>query len=131
MACTGNSTEICGGSGRLSVYTYNQPYTPSVIPATVGSYRLKGCYTDVKATRGLSAYAFTSATLTDESCVANCQSRGYSYAGVEYGDECYCGNTLASTSLPANITDCQGRFCAGNSTEFCGAGSRMLVYSTA
>ncbi|KAE9379342.1 WSC-domain-containing protein [Stipitochalara longipes BDJ] len=128
--CTGNSSETCGGTNRLSVYTYNKPYTPAVVPAAVGAYNLKGCYTDVVATRGLSAYTVTSTTMTNEVCVSTCQSKGYSYASTEYASQCYCGNSIGSTSVPTSITDCTGLYCAGNSTEFCGDGLRMLVYST-
>ena len=58
----------------------------------------------------------------------------YAYAGVEYGRECWCGNTLNvagnSGSTPSkNVTDSQCSFtCPGNSTEYCGAGSKLNLY---
>jgi hypothetical protein len=42
--------------------------------------------------------------------------------------QCYCGNTLASTSVLKPDTDCS-MLCAGNSSQFCGAGSRLSLYA--
>ena len=42
--------------------------------------------------------------------------------------QCYCGNTLAGTSAIKPDTDCS-MTCAGNATEFCGAGSRLSLYT--
>jgi hypothetical protein len=33
MACNGNSTEICGGPGRLNVYNYQGQYNPTATSA--------------------------------------------------------------------------------------------------
>lgn len=130
MACNSNSSGMCGGSNRLRVYSYNLPYTAAQLPPVIsGNYKLKGCFSDNVNVRSLNASSFHSPTLTDESCVTNCQLLGYSLAGVEYGDECCCDNALVSTSALTNITDCQGMFCAGNSTEFYGSANRLLVYS--
>ena len=72
----------------------------------VGTYNLSGCFTDSQAARGLSNFTTASSTsMIVESCVSSCQTRGYSKADVEYGSECYCGNTLATTSTPAPISD--------------------------
>ncbi|KAJ7227573.1 hypothetical protein C8J57DRAFT_1093042, partial [Mycena rebaudengoi] len=62
-------------------------------------------------------------------CTQKCFSLGFTYAGVEYGDECYCGTGLVSDVLAANISDCD-KPCAGDPTIPCGAGWRMQVYNT-
>jgi hypothetical protein len=132
MKCSGNSTEYCGGSSRLSVYNNTAYVAPSILPS-IGDYNLKGCYTDSTASRGLSAYSFVNGTgMTEELCVTTCQAKGYSIAGIEYGRECYCDNAIASSSTlaPGGIADCQAMFCPGNKKEYCAAGSRLLVYST-
>jgi hypothetical protein len=129
MACGGNSAQTCGGSSRLNVYN-NTLYEPSSIVPSVAPYDLKGCFIDSSTARGLSSFVYTSATnMTVEICVGKCSGKGYSFAGVEYGAECYCGNTLASTSTPAPLSDCN-MFCNGNTKEFCGSSKRMLVYSS-
>ena len=49
--------------------------------------------------------------------------------GLEYGRECYCGDELAAGSVKAPETDCTFP-CSGSSTELCGAGFRLNVYTT-
>lgn len=46
---------------------------------------------------------------------------------MEYGQECFCGNTLAATAATAEEKDCNMK-CAANSYELCGAGDRLSVY---
>lgn len=41
----------------------------------------------------------------------------------------YCGNSLASSSNEAPTEDCN-MVCAGDSTQYCGAGNRLELYST-
>lgn len=131
MACSGNAGEICGGSSRINIYNYTAPFTKPVLPPTIGAYNLQGCFVDSTASRGLSSYSFSNGgAMTNELCINTCSSKGYALAGTEFGDECYCGNALASTSSPALITDCEALLCPGNSTEFCSAGNRLLVYSS-
>lgn len=49
---------------------------------------------------------------------------------MEFGKECYCGNSLADTAVAASeLYECKRSFCVGDKTEFCGAGSRLLLYS--
>lgn len=70
--------------------------------------------------------------MTIELCLSTCYD--YKYAGVEYGRECWCGNTLnlvgnEGASPASNVTDesC-GFLCPGNATEYCGAGGRMSLF---
>jgi hypothetical protein len=127
MKCTG-STEMCGGGSRINIYNYTLPYAGAQLVPSIGAYNLKGCFMDAVTARGIIGYELTSSSMTNELCVSACQGKGYTLAGIENGDECYCGNTL--TTAPANITDCEAYFCPGNSKEFCSAGNRLLVYST-
>ncbi|RAL65885.1 hypothetical protein DID88_005548 [Monilinia fructigena] len=60
-------------------------------------------------------------------CTAACQSGGYLLAGVEYADECWCGNQLSNGGTLAPEGDC-AKLCAGNSSEFCGGTNRLDVY---
>jgi hypothetical protein len=60
------------------------------------------------------------------SCTQKCFSLGFTYAGVEYGNECYCGTGLVSDISTANVADCDMP-CAGDTTITCGAGWRMQV----
>lgn len=69
-----------------------------------------GCYTDSVGTRTLPGSTYNGNAMTEESCVSFCQSHGYPYAGTEYGGECYCGASLASTGTVASGSDCNVSF---------------------
>jgi hypothetical protein len=59
-------------------------------------------------------------------CASFCTQR-YSIFGVEYGGECWCGDSLGIESNATAGTDCDMP-CGGNSAETCGAGNRLNVY---
>ncbi|KAI9286412.1 WSC domain-containing protein [Umbelopsis sp. AD052] len=65
--------------------------------------------------------------MTVEGCEAECTANSYMYAGVEYSNECWCGNTMQPTSAPSS--DCNMP-CKGNASEICGAGDRFNVYKS-
>ncbi|KAI0005187.1 heme peroxidase [Xylariaceae sp. FL0662B] len=96
---------------------------------TLGGYKLVGCKTEstTQGTRALGDAAFAYDGMTLESCMGNCT--GYIYWGAEYGRECYCGNSLHSTSEEADLADCN-MICSGDATEYCGAGNRIELYIT-
>jgi hypothetical protein len=85
------------------------------------------CWTEGSGVRALSGAAFAYDEMTLESCMANCT--GFDYWATEYGRECYCGNSLHSSSSEAPAEDCN-MVCGGDPTEFCGAGNRLELYST-
>lgn len=123
MACGGDSTETCGGSNLLSVYENNEYATPG--GSTIPGYKYLGCYNDTTASRSLSGGYTGSDTMTVEACASYCN--GANYFGVEYYDECYCGDTLATDSTVQAVTDCSYP-CSGNSSEFCGGSNRLDLY---
>lgn len=54
--------------------------------------------------------------------------------GLEYGQECFCGNVLAgsdgsSESREAEEEECDMK-CAGDGRSKCGSGDRLSVYKT-
>ncbi|KAL7419434.1 hypothetical protein Q5752_006272 [Cryptotrichosporon argae] len=64
--------------------------------------------------------------LTIDSCLTLCEEQGFTFAGVEYADQCYCGN-----SVPSTITYKDGGCdmpCSGDSTELCGGGYILDLY---
>ncbi len=61
--------------------------------------------------------------MTAQECAAHCAD--YSYFGVEYGRECWCGNRRPLNPAPA--AECSFT-CAGDSTQLCGAGGRINVW---
>ncbi|OHF01835.1 WSC domain-containing protein [Colletotrichum orchidophilum] len=147
MPCADNSTEYCGGSSRLNLYkldgTLPEPTnavptgattTTSAAPTStappanerVGDWLFQGCYTEGTGVRALSSRTYANDSMTLESCGAFCE--GLAYFGTEYGRECWCGDEFGTGSaLAANQKDCSFP-CAGDSTQFCGAGDRLQVY---
>lgn len=103
--------------------------TTSVTPAAptvVGNYTSLGCYNDTVSARALQGGYTSNSKMTIEMCGSYCS--GYTYWGVEYGQECYCGNTLLNGSQNKTLSSCSFT-CPGNSTELCGAGNRLQMYS--
>ncbi|KZF19119.1 WSC-domain-containing protein [Xylona heveae TC161] len=139
MACTGNKNEICGGPNRLTVWSVSgsgsgsgsSSSTTSSAPSSptgVGSYQLKGCYSEGTTGRALVSNSYVDTTgMTVESCIAFCQKSNYPYAGVEWSQECYCGTTISNGAAPASSSDCN-MVCTGNSKEICGGSSRIDIY---
>ncbi|GIZ42477.1 hypothetical protein CKM354_000574700 [Cercospora kikuchii] len=129
MRCAGNSSQICGNGNRLSVYTTGSTYTaPTTNPGPAGWSSL-GCYTDSVGSRSLGSQQFIDAganAMTVAACTQACKSAGYSVAGLEYANQCFCDAKLQDSATPAN--DGCDMACAGNSTELCGGSNRLNVY---
>ncbi|OAF57262.1 hypothetical protein VC83_04669 [Pseudogymnoascus destructans] len=90
------------------------------------NWSYKGCYVDSVAARVLSGSAYNSDSQTEGACASYCGTKGFKYAGVEYGVECYCGNVLTVAAAEAEA-DC-AMACAGNADELCGGPNRINVF---
>lgn len=74
----------------------------SNLPTT---WTYQGCYTD-PGPRTLSGPSYVNSTaMTDETCIGFCSEQYYIYAGTEYSQECYCGNSTTAGAVAAS-TDC-------------------------
>lgn len=138
--CSGDLNQVCGGNGvgagaggtYISVFQnpdagtgQPQPGAPVVNPGVDG-YKSIGCYTESTQGRALPNGAQTDKK-TVKQCIDACKTTQYTYAGVEYGGECWCGNAFSAGAVPAPIGDCN-MLCNDNQTEYCGGGSRLNVY---
>lgn len=126
MGCTGNSSEACGGPGTITVYE-NPPLTPHIYPGD-NCWTSQGCYTDSTTSRTLERRVSPSGPGV-EACLTTCQAQGFSWAGLEYGSECWCGSALASTAQLT--TDGCDMTCQGFVDEFCGGAGSMNLYQIA
>ncbi|MCJ1427052.1 hypothetical protein MMC29_004955 [Sticta canariensis] len=134
-ACSGNKNETCGGNGYfnngdsfISLFSNGLGGSgPTVVPS-VGGFNYSGCYTEATNGRALSGKTLNANDMTIEHCASNCTS--YKYFGVEFGSECYCGNTLGAGTVKAAGTDCS-MTCPGNPNEICGNGNRLTLYAVA
>lgn len=129
MPCAGNAAAICGGPSVLSVYN-NTDIVAARDPAVVagaGGYVSAGCWAEGVGERALAGAATAASGMTVEVCVAFCKEGKYSYAGVEYGTECYCGAGLAATAVKLGAERC-GMVCGGDKYTFCGGSGSLNVY---
>ncbi|KAJ6549867.1 WSC domain-containing protein [Mycena capillaripes] len=72
--------------------------------------------------------AVSSPNMTVESCLDSCAAGGYILAGVEFGDECYCGNALLYVY---GVSEACDMACSGNTSEFCGGPKALNLYQFA
>jgi hypothetical protein len=102
------------------------PTGPMKKPVVSEVWNFQGCWTEATNGRALSEKTYADDTMTLESCAEYCA--GFTYFGVEYGRECYCGNGLREGSVKAeNQNDCDF-ICPGDKSEYCGAGLRLELY---
>lgn len=130
MACAGNSSEFCGGSNRLTIYESSEP-PPPYSPRSPASWTALGCFTDNAGTRTLGTQqevpgGYTNMTI--EGCLSVCTSQGYTYSGVEYAQECFCGNAILNGGTCASDQKSCYMPCRGNTAETCGGSNRLNVY---
>ncbi|KAK4184466.1 WSC domain-containing protein [Podospora australis] len=110
----------------VSLFLAGVTALPSSRRQTAPSFTSLGCVTDnAGGVRALSGASFATADMTVEKCAAFCSK--FQLFGVEYGIECYCGNTRAGSSTGAPLSDCSFP-CPGNSAQKCGAGDRLNLY---
>ncbi|KAI5866960.1 putative glyoxal oxidase [Durotheca rogersii] len=132
--CGGDSATMCGGPGYLSIYSKGTPtaFQPATPKEEVGgTWTYQGCYEDnVNEKRTLFWALSFPGTMTPEICLDKCASFGYAAGGLEYGNECYCGDPLdvdASGATQRPESECNV-VCAGDPGSICGGGARLSVY---
>ena len=120
-----------GGFASTLIATVTLIYPFLEMQFAIKSCSAKGCYTDWTTTRALGSYSTTTSSNTPASCEATCLGQGYTMAGVEYGSECFCANSITISSgggSPVSAGDCN-MACSGDSGQACGAGNRIFIYS--
>ena len=67
--------------------------------------------------------------MTVETCVDFCSGKGFSVAGTEYGNECYCANSIPADAapVPGHMGNCMMP-CAGDPAEYCGGPGTISLY---
>lgn len=119
--CSGNKTQLCGGSSRLNLYVKHA--TPNI-----QGWMYEGCTSDTVADRVLIAAAMTDTTnMSYATCASFCS--GYVYFGVEYGTECYCGNNISKATTESAEDQCNMP-CSGSTDSMCGGSDRMSLFKS-
>ncbi|KAI5363831.1 putative quinoprotein alcohol dehydrogenase-like superfamily [Septoria linicola] len=87
-----------------------------------------GCYEDETPGRQLSNNVFNRDNNTAESCINVCAAGGYTFSGMIFRRECWCGNALPNRR--GTEADCTYR-CAGDDFHACGgdgaAGNKHMI----
>ncbi|KAI0018314.1 putative glyoxal oxidase [Xylariomycetidae sp. FL0641] len=133
--CDGDHTQMCGGPNYLTVWSLGTPVTYQV-PRTQtdglnGTWTYQGCWSDnVNNVRTLPWQLFFDDTNSAWTCLSACAAYGYSAAGMEYGEECFCGDPInieqSDTTLRPE-SECN-QVCSGDPAHVCGSGSRLSMY---
>lgn len=84
-----------------------------------------GCYTD-KSARAL-PHELASSGATVEGCIALAKAQTLAYAGLQYGGQCFGGDTLGYVSV--SDSECN-MSCSAKPSEICGGSWRNSIYST-
>ncbi|KAL0947887.1 hypothetical protein HGRIS_010522 [Hohenbuehelia grisea] len=125
MPCTGNISQTCGGPNRISLYRTAGTPEPAVKQRVI-SWQYQGCFQDIPVTRVLSRRIPLAGENSAEKCTSACKAASYLYAGLEFADECWCGNFLGTTPQKPE-EDCSLR-CTGDHSEICGGSARLTIY---
>ncbi|KAG8829938.1 hypothetical protein FRC17_005763 [Serendipita sp. 399] len=119
MPCKGNLHELCGGENRINVY---KNYGPTDLQ-TYNGWSHTDCFVDSVWNRALPEQQYVSGPMTIDKCLDGCNVAGFEYSGLEYGQECFCGEAAPSTiatdgrcSMPCNLN------------QLCGGGNGLSVY---
>ncbi len=90
----------------------------------IGCFKDKGNAWGVEG-RDLSGFMTESEDMTVEKCIQICSEKGFKYAGLQYGIQCFCGNSYGKYG---ESTNCNYK-CSGNQSEICGGVWANSVYS--
>ena len=119
-------TSITSSPSTTPINTSSTAATsPSTPKPTISGYTYQGCIVDNTSKRVLTGKFTSTSTTTYASCAAFCS--GYNYMGLEYGSECWCGNTYPNPTSLASDKDCSFP-CSGRASELCGAGDRLTMF---
>jgi len=126
IPCSGSSQHTCGGNNAINVYATGLEWKTD----TIGNNYL-GCYEESQNNRIFNGYSRSFTVNTPEFCSNLCYKFGYTYSGVTYKSECFCGSQSPSEPMFPRVEDKQcNTKCSGDTNQFCGGGWRMGVFST-
>ncbi|KAI5207927.1 hypothetical protein E4T38_03158 [Aureobasidium subglaciale] len=136
--CAGNENQTCGGSGNINPGSHISLFADlarfdgntttqvqHIVPSYNG-YNYLGCYAE-SGGKTVSAASQDTGTMTVEACGDFCIAKGYTLFGLQYASQCWCGNSIATTSKLTLDSKCN-MACKGSNAEFCGAGSLTSLY---
>ncbi|WWC90609.1 uncharacterized protein L201_005545 [Kwoniella dendrophila CBS 6074] len=103
--------------------------TAAAVPTPSKGSAYYGCYADSSSKRVLNDASTESSTMTPSTCQSFCSSKGYTLAGVSYGKQCFCGNSIDQSKKQSSESGCSYA-CTGNKALSCGGNWYLNVYSS-
>ncbi|EOD46962.1 putative wsc domain protein [Neofusicoccum parvum UCRNP2] len=140
---TTEAAETTDSNGNVVYVTVTSYYTatgpaPTATSSLVSSsstnvtlpadWTASGCHSDTVFPRSLSGkeLAYWGEPVTSSGCAKYCDEQGFSIAGTEYGEQCFCGNELSQSDvLDAAKCDME---CKGDAGEVCGGKGALSVF---
>ncbi|KAH7049316.1 hypothetical protein B0J12DRAFT_101347 [Macrophomina phaseolina] len=134
MSCPGDASQTCGAGNRLSIWSNAdlKVYEPPAAQNTSlpGKWEYVGCLLDSPLARVFQYEIVLENNNTAENCLTQCSNYGFDRGGMEYGNQCFCGDQADVDAAGATLqaeSDCN-MACSGNATYICGAGNRISYY---
>ena len=135
MGCGGDSTEACGGPNRMSIYSSTNTVTELPVPVPQqtnlpGLWEYQGCIAENGAVRTFPYFIELKNNNTATNCLSLCAQYGYPAAGLEYSEQCFCGDVADLTTNGATTApeaDCS-MACSGDPVHICGGPNRLSYY---
>nr|ABD61574.1 copper radical oxidase [Phanerodontia chrysosporium] len=134
--CGGSGSESCGGPNRLSVYSKGGvdvlPVPTTLTTGLPGNWKYSGCIKE--PANGQRTFPYQIINTNNNSvtaCLNQCAKFGYPAAGLEFGDECWCGDVSDATNNSGGTapdTACNIA-CSGDPVHNCGAGNLLSYYT--
>lgn len=93
-------------------------------------YNYVGCFQDSvsRTLLGSSAVDYLSGSMSTMICANHCFERGYTFAGTESGNECWCGETIRTDAVRLPESYCQTP-CNGKQDSVCGGRWAISIFS--
>jgi hypothetical protein len=132
LGCAGDPHELCGDLGAMNLYQFaNTPFTfgQAVIPQTYLDWTYLACTQEDPTGRALpTSIDFASLEdVTVEKCLDACSAQNFLVAGLQFGEECRCGNVTLPPGMVVDDSQCNLP-CNDNANEFCGGAGTNQVY---
>lgn len=96
--CGGNSSEICGDYFSLSIQNLK------TVPKPIDTVVYRGCIADGTPRVLNSTWTFSRTGLTVDFCADIARKAGKKLFGLEYGTDCYVGDSLLSATASSKCT---------------------------
>jgi hypothetical protein len=136
-----DKTYICGGKESYTIYNTTSEIPDNkkpkitvkekidIIHNLANNSRYQRCIKDGPycKQRVLNFHMAKLDSMTIDYCIKLCGSKGYKFAGLEIGDECYCGDAFDSSSS-LRPEECSNS-CVGNKYQVCGGPLALSVYN--